>query len=87
MEQLANKNSLTSDVNVYTHTPCMGRPPKPEAQRRSKLFPLRLTPGEMAELETASRRLGETVAAIFRKGAKLYIKRGKDGPKRKESKS
>jgi hypothetical protein len=41
----------------------------------------------MAELETASRRLGETVAAIFRKGAKLYIKRGKDGPKRKESKS
>jgi hypothetical protein len=65
----------------------MGRPPKPEALRRSKLFPLRLTPGEMAELESASRRLGETVADIFRKGAKLYVARGKDGSKRKEQNS
>jgi hypothetical protein len=65
----------------------MGRPPKPENERRSKLFPLRLTPGEMAELESASRRLGETVAEIFRKGAELYIKRSKDGSKRKEKKS
>ena len=65
----------------------MGRPPKPESQRRSKLFPLRLTPGEIEELESASRRLGETVADIFRKGAKLYIMRGKDGSKRKENKS
>jgi hypothetical protein len=84
MEQLGNKNELTSEVNVYTNTPCMGRPPKPEGTRRSKLFPLRLTPGEMAELESASRRLGESVAEIFRKGAKLYIMRGKDGSKRKE---
>lgn len=87
MEQLENKKSLTSGLSVYTHTPCMGRPPKPEAQRRSKLFPLRLTPGEMAELESASRRLGETVAEIFRKGAKLYVERGKDGSKRKEKKN
>ena len=86
MEQQGNKNNLTSDLNVYTHTPCMGRPPKPEAQRRSKLFPLRLTPGEMAELESASRRLGETVAEIFRKDAKLYVERGKDESKRKEKK-
>jgi hypothetical protein len=84
---MKNKNSLTSEVSVYTYTPCMGRPPKPEAQRRSKLFPLRLTPGEMTELEFASRRLGETVADIFRKGAKLYVARGKDGSKRKEKKS
>ncbi len=87
MEQVRNRKSLTSDVSVYTNTPCMGRPPKPEAERRSKLFPLRLTPGEMAELESASRRLGETVADIFRKGAKLYVERGKDGSHRKEQKS
>jgi hypothetical protein len=84
MEQIRNKNFLTSDVYVYTYISCMGRPPKPEAQRRSKFFPLRLTPAEIAELESASRRLGETVADIFRKGAKLYVERGKDGSKRKE---
>jgi len=86
MEQQENKIDLTSDLNVYTHTPCMGRPPKPEGERRSKLFPLRLTPGEVLEFEAASRHLGETVADIFRKGAKLYIARGKDGSKRKEKK-
>lgn len=87
MEQQGNRNDLTSVVNVYTNTPCMGRPPKSESERRSKLFPLRLTPGEVAELESASRRLGETIADIFRKGAKLYIARGKDGSKRKEKNS
>jgi hypothetical protein len=87
MEQVGNKKSLTSEVSVYTNNSCMGRPPKPEDQRRSKLFPLRLTPGEMTELESASRRLGETLADIFRKGAKLYVERGKDGStKRKEKK-
>jgi hypothetical protein len=79
--------SLTAGDSVYTTTPCMGRPPKSESERRSKLFPLRLTPGEIEELESASRRLGETVADIFRKGAKLYITRGKDGSKRKEKKN
>jgi hypothetical protein len=87
MEQQRNKTCLTSGVIVYTNTPCMGRPPKPENERRSKLFPLRLTPGEIAELESAARRLGETVADIFRKGAKLYITGGKDGSKRKENKN
>jgi hypothetical protein len=87
MEQVGNKKSLTSEVIVYTNNSCMGRPLKPEAQRRSKLFPLRLTPGETAELESASRRLGETVADIFRKGAKLYVERGKDGSQRKEKNS
>ena len=84
---MKNKMRLTSSVSVYTNKPCMGRPPKPEEQRRSKLFPLRLTPGEMAELEAASRRLGESVAEIFRKGAALYVERGKDeSTKRKEKK-
>jgi hypothetical protein len=87
MEQQRNKTGLTSAVIVYTNIPCMGRPPKPENERRSKLFPLRLTPGEIAELESAARRLGETVADIFRKGAKLYITGGKDGSKRKENKN
>ena len=87
MEQLGNRNDLTPALIVYTNTPCMGRPPKPESDRRSKLFPLRLTPGEIAELESASRRLGEPVADIFRKGAKLYITRDKDGSKRKEKNS
>jgi hypothetical protein len=84
VEQVGNKKGLTKDILVYTHTPCMGRPPKPEDQRRSKLFPLRLTPGEMAELESAARGLGETIADILRKGAKLYVERGKGGSKRKE---
>ena len=87
MEQVRNKMCLTSDVPVYTFTPCMGRPPKPEDQRRSRSFLLRLTPTEMAALEAASRRLGVTVADIFRNGAKLYVERGKDGPKRKGRKS
>ena len=87
MEQQGNRNDLTSALTVYTNTPCMGRPPKPEGERRSRLFPLRLTPGEVEELESASRRLGETVADIFRKGAKLYITRDKDGSKRKEKNS
>lgn len=87
MEQEGNKNSLLSSLNVYTTKPCMGRPPKPEGERRSKLFPLRLTLGEIAELETAAHRLGVTVAEIFREGAKLYITRSKDGSKRKEKKN
>ena len=87
MEQLRNKMPLTPEDCVYTNMPCMGPPPKAEDQRRRKLFPLRLTPGEMAELESASRRLGESVAEIFRKGAKLYVTRGKDGSTRKEKKN
>ncbi len=78
---------LTSDIHVYTFTPRMARPPKPEHLRRSKLFPLRLTPSEIARLERASRRLQEPVADIFRKGAELYLEmRGKGGSKRKEPK-
>jgi len=88
MEQEGNRIALTCRVNVYTNKMCMGRPPKPESERRSKLFPLRLTHGEIAELEAAARRLGVTVAEIFREGAKAYIeKRSKDGSKRKEKKN
>jgi hypothetical protein len=78
---------LTPEVNVYTVTSRMARPPKPEHLRRSKLFPLRLTPTEIARLERASRRLQEPVADILRRGAELYLEmRGKGGSKRKEPK-
>ena len=87
MEQQGNGKDLTHQVNVYTSMPCMGRPPKPERERRSKLFPLRLTLGEIAELESAARSLGVTVAEIFREGAKLYLTRSKDGSNRKEKKN
>lgn len=87
MEDRGNRNDLTRELDVYTNTSCMGRPPKPESDRRSKMFPLRLTLGEIAELEAASLRLGETVAEIFRKGAKLYLEKSKGGSKRKEKKN
>ena len=65
----------------------MGRPPKPEHLRRSKLFPLRLTPGEFARYERAARKLGVTVAQLLREGADLYIQtRGRDGFPKKETK-
>lgn len=71
---------------MYTNNLTMrtGRPPKPEHLRRTKWFPIRLTPNEMAELEKASRSLGESVASILRKGARLYIHRkGKGGSPKK----
>lgn len=71
---------LCFEVNVYTFTSGMGRPSIPEHHRRSNLFPLRLSPREMAVLKKASRVLGESVAGILRKGAVLYIKKkGKGG--------
>ncbi len=85
-EQIRNKKGLTRGLSVYTNKQRMaiGRPPKPEHLRRSKLFPLRLTPGEWTELDQAARKLGETVAAILRNGARLYIRRrGKGGSQRK----
>ncbi len=51
----------------------MGRPRKPESERRSKLFFLRLLPSEMAELERAARDRHESIAAILRNGAALYL--------------
>lgn len=80
--------SLTPLICVCTLTPRMGRPPKPEHLRRSTPLHIRLTPGERARLERASRELGVTVAEIFREGATLYLEqRGKGGSrKRKETK-
>jgi hypothetical protein len=75
--------SLTIPVSAYTHTLGMGRPPKPEDQRRSSSYLLRLTRGELTRLEQASRQIGDTVAEILRNGAWLYIQKGKGGSRKK----
>src|SRR5215469_10180651 len=56
-EQIRNRKTLENRTFCIYNKPTMGigRPPKPEHLRRSKLFPLRLTPGEMQALEKASR--------------------------------
>ena len=75
--------SLTSMVNVYTFTNDMGRPRITHHDRRSKLFPLRLSPRETAFFSRKARDLGESVASVLRNGGMLYIKmRGKDGPQK-----
>ena len=80
--------SLTSIVGVYTFTIDMGRPRIMHHDRRSKLFPLRLSPRETAFFSREARDLGESVASVLRNGGMLYIKmRGKGGSqKRKEKK-
>jgi len=80
--------SLTPMVNVYTFTDDMGRPRIAHHDRRSKLFPLRLSPRETAYFSRKARDLGESVASVLRNGGMLYIKmRGKDGShNRKEKK-
>jgi hypothetical protein len=86
-EQIRNKKNLPQSLSVYTISSGMaiGRPLKPEHLRRSKMFPLRLTPSEWAALSAASRQLKESVAAILRTGAALYIRRkGKGGSRRKK---
>jgi hypothetical protein len=82
------QNSLTSIVSVYTFTNDMGRPRITHHDRRSKLFPLRLSPRETTFFSRKARDLGESVASVPRNGGMLYIKmRGKDGSqKRKEKK-
>jgi hypothetical protein len=88
MDGEQQENRLTNGVSDCTNTSCMGRPPKPEHLRRSERFFLRLTPGEMADLEQASRKLEEPVAAILRRGAALYIRlRGKGGSRTKGEKT
>ena len=86
--QGAVRYSLTSIVAVYTFTIDMGRPRITHHDRRSKLFPLRLSPRETAYFSRKARDLGESVASVLRNGGMLYIKmRGKDGSqKRKEKK-
>jgi hypothetical protein len=79
---------LTRCVDVYTFTSDMGRPRKSEDHKRSKLFPLRLSPRETEFFSKKARDLGESVASVFRKGGMLYIQtRSEDGSqKRKENK-
>jgi hypothetical protein len=82
------QNSLTSIISVYTFRNDMGRPRITHHDRRSILFPLRLSPRETAFFSRKARDLGESVASVLRNGGMLYIKmRGKDGSqKRKEKK-
>jgi hypothetical protein len=82
------KNKLTTVISDCTNTLGMGRPPKAKHLRRSERFFLRLTPSEMAELKQASRKSGETVAEILRKGAVSYIhSRDKGGSRTKGEKN
>ena len=72
--------SLTAWVNVYTFAVDMGRPRKTKETRRSKLFPLRLSPRETRFFVRKARDLGESVASILRNGGMLYIQtKSKDG--------
>jgi hypothetical protein len=88
IEQDDSQYSLTPIISVYTFTNGMGRPRLTHNNRRSKLFPLRLSPRETAFFSRKARDLGESVASVLRNGGMLYIKmRGKDGSqKRKEKK-
>ena len=52
----------------------MSRPRKPDGERRTKLFYVRLLPCELEELEEASRRRKESISAILRNGAAMYLK-------------
>ena len=80
--------SLTSIVSVYTFTNDMGRPRITHHDRRSKLFPLRLSPRETAFFSRKARDLGESVASVLRNGGMLYIKmRGKDGSQKRKEKN
>lgn len=51
----------------------MGRPRKPDSERRSRTFYLRLLPSEMEELSRVAREQKLTIAAILRYGAALYL--------------
>lgn len=55
----------------------IGRPRKPDSERRSMRFLLRLSPKERAKLMRASHGRQETIADILRKGALLYLKDGR----------
>lgn len=58
----------------------MARPRKPDSERRSKLFYLRLLPREMEQLARASRDLRVPVAEILRHGAALYLSASSAAP-------
>ena len=58
----------------------MARPRKPDSERRSKLFYVRLLPREMEELARAARERHLSVADILRNGAALYLSTGTASP-------
>ncbi len=58
----------------------MPRPRKPDGERRSKLFFIRLLPCELERLEQASRQRKESISAILRNGADMYLKQRPPAP-------
>ena len=61
----------------------IGRPHKPENERRSKMLPLRLREDEWNYVLQASKETGISVSDIFRKGAVLFIQERNKGGSRK----
>ena len=51
----------------------MARPRKPDSERRSKVFFVRLLPREMEQLSRAARELRVPISAILRNGAALFL--------------
>lgn len=79
---------LTMWVKVYTFAVDMRRPRKSKDIRRSKLFPVRLSPRETRFFVRKARDLGESVASVFRNGGLLYIQtKSKDGSHRRKEKN
>ena len=58
----------------------MPRPRKPDGERRSKLFFIRLLPRELERLEEASRQRKESISAILRNGAEMYLQQRPAAP-------
>jgi len=78
---------LTRNVSVYTFTLDMGRPRITNGRKRTKVFLLRLSPGEMKLLAGGARALGESLASVLRNGGLLYIHtKSKDGSQNRKEK-
>lgn len=52
-------------MKTMKHKAKMGRPPKPPAEKMSKLVGLKVTPGEYRRLRAAARKAGLSVAAYI----------------------
>lgn len=53
----------------------MSRPPFPEGEARSVIYPLRLRPDEKRELQNRAAKAGVPLASAMREGAKDWLAR------------